>query len=92
MTPELESDGFDEMRNALKCAENPYRKHWQAHRADEKSNDQKNNPVLWGVCSQNQYSKKCSDTAGDSEKYCRAGDNPRTGECEKVDGQNDWCG
>ena len=92
MTPGLESDRFEEMGDVLKRTENPYRKHWQAHRADEKSNDQKNNSVLWGVCSQNQHSKKRNDTAGDSEQHYRAGDNPHADECEQVDGQNDWRG
>ena len=91
-TPEQESDGFDEMRDALKCAENPYRKHRQAHRTDEKRNGQKNQSVLWGVCSQDHYSEKRDYAAGDSEQHYRAGDNPHADECEQVDGQNDWRG
>ena len=91
-TPGLESDGFEETRDALKRAENPYRKHWQAHRADEKGNDQKNHSVLRGVCGQDHYSEKCDYAAGNSEKYCRAGDHPHAGKCEQVDGQDDWCG
>ena len=78
------------MGKTLKDAQNPHRKHRQPHWADKKCNGQKNDPVLWRVRDQNHYSEERNNAADNSVQNCRTGDNPNAGECEQVDGQNDW--
>lgn len=88
MTPEPESDGFYELRNALKNAENPDSQHRKPHGTEQESDGQKNHSVLWGICHQNCRSKKCNDATDDSEGESRAGDNSHADKRKQINEQD----